>query len=272
MRLSVPPNASDLARSGSVSSEASAKSVRTRSGLFGFFRPQKTVSPLTQQATQDLPVAKFRTHPQNLRTEDEGQDSGIPAESGSAWSTLPEHLIESVMEMLQTEIPPPMHHSNKTSRQVCRLLLQSVAHHKRLHLKPAFYLRVPLNLGRTTHCNNSMSCSLQTQFAVTSVSKNWRQIGRRAFFKGLWDSSGAITHPVQLFGLVRALCRDAVRCLLTFPSVAVTSQFATPALCLLCCVDPQNKVQSSMFSQHCHTRYNSIGNMPTRKLRKTQYS
>ena len=119
MRLSVPPNASDLARSGSVSPEASAKSVRTRSGLFGFFRPQKTVSPLTQ-ATQDLPVAKPRTLPQTLRTEDEGHDSGIPAESGSDWSTLPEHLIESVMEMLQTEIPPPMHHSNKASCQVCR--------------------------------------------------------------------------------------------------------------------------------------------------------
>lgn len=157
MRLSVPPNASDLARSGSVSQEASAKSVRTRSGLFGFFRPQKTVSPLTQQATQALPVAKPRSSPQTLRTEDEGHESGIPAESGSAWSTLPEHLIESVMEMLQTEIPPPMHHSSKASRQA--------------------------------------------QFAVSSVSKNWRQIGRRAFFKGLWDSSGAITHPVQLFGL-----------------------------------------------------------------------
>ncbi|KAL0018930.1 hypothetical protein WJX79_001773 [Trebouxia sp. C0005] len=157
MRLSVPPNASDLARSGSVSPEASAKSVRTRSGLFGFFRPQKTVSPLTQQATQDLPVAKPRTSPQTLRTQDEAHDSGIPAESGSAWSTLPEHLIESVMEMLQTETSPPLHHSNKTSRQ--------------------------------------------TQFAVTSVSKNWRQIGRRAFFKELWNSSGAITHPVQLFGL-----------------------------------------------------------------------
>lgn len=127
MRLSVPPNASDLARSGSVSQEASAKSVRTRSGLFGFFRPQKTVSPLTQQATQALPVAKPRSSPQTLRTEDEGHESGIPAESGSAWSTLPEHLIESVMEMLQTEIPPPMHHSSKASRQVCRLLLQSVA-------------------------------------------------------------------------------------------------------------------------------------------------
>lgn len=208
MRLSVPPNASDLARSGSVSPEASAKSVRTRSGLFGFFRPQKTVSPLTQQATQDLPVAKPRTSPQTLRTQDEAHDSGIPAESGSAWSTLPEHLIESVMEMLQTETSPPLHHSNKTSRQVCRLLLQSVAASsatQRLHLKLAFHMRVPSNLGRMTHGNNSMSCSLQTQFAVTSVSKNWRQIGRRAFFKELWNSSGAITHPVQLFGLVCTL-------------------------------------------------------------------
>jgi hypothetical protein len=144
MRMSVPPNASELARSGSVSQEASAKSIRTRSGLFGFFRPQKTVSPLTQQATQDLPVAKPRIPPQTFITEDEGHDSGIPAESGSAWSTLPEHLIESVMEMLQTEIPPPMHHSSKTSRQVCRLLLQSVALFsatQRLHLNLAFHLR-----------------------------------------------------------------------------------------------------------------------------------
>ncbi len=143
MRLSVPPNASDLARSGSVSQEPSAKSIRTRSGLFGFFRPQKTVSPLTQQATQDLPVAKPRTPPQIFRTEDHCHDSGIPAESGSAWSTLPEHLIENVMEMLQTEMPPPMHHSNKTSRQVCRLLLQSVALFsatQRLHLKLALCL------------------------------------------------------------------------------------------------------------------------------------
>lgn len=43
---------------------------------------------------------------------------------------------------------------------------------------------------------------LQTQFAVTSVSKTWRQIGRRAFFTSLWDQSGAVKHPVQLFGLV----------------------------------------------------------------------
>jgi len=119
MRLSVPPNASELAHSGSVSQEPSAKSTRTRSGLFGFFRPQNTVSPLTQQAPHDLPVAKPRSPRQTFRTEDEGHDSGTPAEAGSAWSTLPEHLIESVMEMLQTEIPPPMHHSNKTSRQVC---------------------------------------------------------------------------------------------------------------------------------------------------------
>ena len=46
---------------------------------------------------------------------------------------------------------------------------------------------------------------LQTQFAATSVSKSWRQVGRRAFFRNLFEQSGAIKHPVQLFGVGRIL-------------------------------------------------------------------
>ena len=53
-----------------------------------------------------------------------------------------------------------------------------------------------------TTANSVVAYGLQTQFAATSVSKSWRQIGRRAFFRNLWDQSGVVKHPVQLFGLV----------------------------------------------------------------------
>ncbi len=209
MRMSVPPNALDLDRSGTSSQPKEAKSTRTRSGLFGFFRPQKTVSPLTHQGLQDVAnVAKSKAPALASGMEDRSQDLGNPTESCSAWSSLPEHLIESVMQMLQSESRPPLHHSNKAVRQV--LCLQLLC-----------FLSQMTSLPEVSTPGKSCICLclhvvrlylkllhwMQTQFAVTSVSKNWRQIGRRAFFRGLWDTSGAIQHPVQLFGLV-STCRS----------------------------------------------------------------
>ena len=120
MRMSVPPKACELARSGSCDKQESTKATRTRSGLFGFFRPQKTVSPLTQQVSQDVPaVSKPAAATVGTGTADSSRDHCSP---DSAWGTLPEHLIESIMQILQTEVPPPtyggMHHSNRAACQV----------------------------------------------------------------------------------------------------------------------------------------------------------
>ena len=42
------------------------------------------------------------------------------SDSDSAWSTLPEHLIEAVMNMLQEDASPALQHSNKETIQVQR--------------------------------------------------------------------------------------------------------------------------------------------------------
>lgn len=131
MRMTVPPSVLELDRSGIASQPTEATKPRTRSGLLGFFRPQKTVSPLTHQAAQDVSVAvKKQTLAAGSCPARASRDPGDETEPCSAWSTLPEHLIESIMQMLQTNLPAPLHHNNKAERQVHRiithlLLLQS---------------------------------------------------------------------------------------------------------------------------------------------------
>lgn len=138
-------------------SEHSAEVGRSRSGLFGLCRPRKTVSPVVQQGCHDLTCATKCRMPLRNSAADEGQEACPEPDSDSAWSTLPEHLIETIMQMLQEDSPPALNYNNRAA--------------------------------------------MQTQFAATSVSRSWRKVGRRAFFRSLWDQSGAIKHPVQLFGL-----------------------------------------------------------------------
>ena len=96
---------------------------RSRSGLFGFCRPRKTVSPVIQQGFHDLTShAKCRTISCG-GTADDGQQACPQPDSDSAWSTLPEHLIEAIMQMLQA--PPAVHHNNRAAIQVHRFLTAS---------------------------------------------------------------------------------------------------------------------------------------------------
>ena len=107
----------------SAQANQSAEVGRSRSGLFGFFRPHKTVSPSTQQGPQDLGAAVLsRTMPVGHSRADNGQEACPEPDSDSAWSTLPEHLIEAIMHMLQEDSSAPLQHSNKETIQVLRIL------------------------------------------------------------------------------------------------------------------------------------------------------
>lgn len=117
MRLHVPLSA--LEPDHATQPKQPAEVARSCSGLFGFFRPQKTVSPLTHQTPHDvLSAAKSSASSLERGSADNSQELSHAPDPDSAWSTLPEHLIESIMQMLQTESPPPMHHSLKAARQV----------------------------------------------------------------------------------------------------------------------------------------------------------
>ena len=97
----------------------SAEVGRSRSGLFGFFRPQKTVSPLTQQGSQDVvAAAKSRTRSVGDSRADDDQEACPEPDLDSAWSTLPEYLIEAIMHKLQEDSSPALQHSNKQTIQV----------------------------------------------------------------------------------------------------------------------------------------------------------
>ena len=166
----------------------SAEVGRSRSGLLGFFWPQKTVSPLTQQGSQDLvSAAKSCIMPVDNSTAGNGHEACPELDTDSEWSTLPEHLIEAIMHMLQEDSSQALQHSKKETIQVRTLSF-------------------PNNLLSCKHnritADTAVAYGLQTQFAATSVSKSWRQVGRRAFFRSLWDQPGVVKHPVQLFGLV----------------------------------------------------------------------
>ena len=120
MRLHLPLSA--LKPDHTAQSKEPAEVARSRSGLFGFFRPQKTVSPLTHPTPHDIfSVANCCASSPGRGPANDRQEPSHAPDPGSAWSTLPEHLIESIMQMLQTESPPPMHHSVKTIRQVIEI-------------------------------------------------------------------------------------------------------------------------------------------------------
>lgn len=105
---------------------------QSRSGLLGFFRPQKTVSPLTQQGSQDLfPAARLRTMPVGRSTADNVQETSPESGSDSAWNNLPEHLIEAIMQMLQEDSSSPasVQHSNKQAIQVAKTFVFSNSLH-----------------------------------------------------------------------------------------------------------------------------------------------
>lgn len=189
----MPQTGTDLGET--THSKHLAEVGRSRSGLFGLYRPRKTVSPVTQQGSHDLTFpTKCGTMSHNS-TADDGQEACPEPDSDSAWSTLPEHLIETIMQMLQEDSPPAVHHNNRAAMQVHQSL--AISHCLCCFLKQK---ECP---SQTITANEFFGP--QTQFAATSVSRSWRKVGRRAFFRSLWDQSGAIKHPVQLFGLVYIL-------------------------------------------------------------------
>lgn len=50
-----------------------------------------------------------------------------------------------------------------------------------------------------------MPVSVQALFQACGVCQSWRQIGKRIFFSQPWKSATLLSHPLQLFTLVRSL-------------------------------------------------------------------
>ena len=97
--------------------QADLQKPRPRFGLSAFFRPQKTVCPLTQQAALDgVHVTKAEPLTSSPPTQLEGMDDR--ADSCSAWGTLPEHLVEAVVQLLLEEPQPTLHSTSKPIKQV----------------------------------------------------------------------------------------------------------------------------------------------------------
>lgn len=165
-----------------TSSQVTHSRARSRSGLLAFLRPRQTVSPGAQNAPPDQATAsRVNTlSPSNVQP-----DTNCTPVFDSDWSNLPDHLIESILHVLQSSESDPLHPSNK----------------------PARLVRAQLPSACLAYCSSVSSAHnsllLQSLFAATSVSRNWRHIGKRAFFQNLWDEPGCIRHPVQLLGLVR---------------------------------------------------------------------
>lgn len=96
--------------------QADLQKPRPRFGLSAFFRPQKTVCPLTQQAALD---GVHGTKAEPLTSSPPAQLEGMDdrADRCSAWGTLPEHLVEAVMQLLLEEPQPPLHSTSKPIKQ-----------------------------------------------------------------------------------------------------------------------------------------------------------
>lgn len=104
---------------GATQRSHSAEVGQSRSGLFGFCRPQKTVSPVMQQGYQDQTSSvKCHAMPCVNSSANNNKEACPEPDSGSAWSTLPEHLIETIMQMLQEDLPPTAHHNNRAAIRV----------------------------------------------------------------------------------------------------------------------------------------------------------
>ena len=97
--------------------QADLQKPRARFGLSAFFRPQKTVCPLTQQAALDG-VHGTKAEPDTCSPPAQLADVDGMVDRCSAWGTLPEHLVEAVMQLLLEEPQPSLHSTSKSNKQV----------------------------------------------------------------------------------------------------------------------------------------------------------
>ena len=87
---------------------------RKRAGFLAFLRPRVTVSPISHQPLHDTrPEA---VHKSALHTAPQIHES--PNVESSDWSNLPEHLIESILTMLQDENDDALQRENRLARLV----------------------------------------------------------------------------------------------------------------------------------------------------------
>ena len=98
--------------------KAEVQKSRAQFGLSAFFRPQKTVSPLTQQTVPDgTRAAKEESRaPTSSALTQHGGD--LSTDNCSAWGTLPEHLVEAVMQLLLEQSQHSLQSASKSDKQV----------------------------------------------------------------------------------------------------------------------------------------------------------
>ena len=118
-------------------SQVTHSRARSRSGLLAFLRPRQTVSPGAQNASPDQATA---SRINTLSPSSVQPDTNCTPVFDSDWSNLPDHLIESVLHVLQSSESDPLHPSNKPARLVRAPLpsARTACQHPSQHNSPSF--------------------------------------------------------------------------------------------------------------------------------------
>lgn len=126
-------------------SQVTHSRARSRSGLLAFLRPRQTVSPGAQNAPPDQATA---SRVNILSPGCMQPDTSCTLVFDSNWSNLPDHLIESVLHVLQSSESDPLHPSNRSARLVrAQVPSACTAYQQRSQLPPFVAVSLRRYLG-----------------------------------------------------------------------------------------------------------------------------